>query len=33
MTRAAGWVVPFPPFTSGNAPTLTSTAVMRCEFS
>jgi Flp pilus assembly protein TadG len=34
MTRSAGWVVPFPPlFTTGNAPTLTGTAVMRCEFS
>jgi Flp pilus assembly pilin Flp len=33
MTRTAGWVVPFPPFTSGNAPTLVGTGVMRCEFS
>jgi Flp pilus assembly protein TadG len=34
MTRSAGWVVPFPPlFTTGNSPTLTGTAVMRCEFS
>ena len=33
MTRTAAWLVPFPPFTSGNAPTLTGTGVMRCEFS
>lgn len=34
MTRSAAWVVPFPPlFTSSNAPTLTGTGVMRCEFS
>ncbi len=34
MTRPAGWAVPFAPlFTTGNAPILTGTAVMRCEFS
>lgn len=33
MTHTAGWVVPFPPFTPGNAPTLVGTGVMRCEFS
>lgn len=33
LTRSAAWAVPFPPFTSGNAPTLTGKAVMRCEFS
>jgi Flp pilus assembly protein TadG len=34
MSRSAAWVIPFPPlFTSGNAPTLTGTGVMRCEFS
>jgi len=33
MTHAAEWVVPFPPFTTGNAPTLVGTGVMRCEFS
>lgn len=33
MTRTADWLVPFPPFTSGNAPALKGTGVMRCEFS
>lgn len=32
MTRTADWTVPFPPFVSGTAPTLTGTGVMRCEF-
>jgi Flp pilus assembly protein TadG len=32
LTRTASWIVPFPPFTTGNAPTLEGTAVMRCEF-
>lgn len=33
MTRSATWAVPFPPlFTAGNAPALTGTGVMRCEF-
>lgn len=34
LTRSASWVIPFPPlFTTSNAPTLTGTGVMRCEFS
>ena len=33
MSRTAAWVVPFFPFTSSNAPTLTGIGVMRCEFS
>lgn len=33
MTRAAGWAVPFFPFVTSNAPTLTGKAVMRCEYS
>ena len=33
MTRTASWEVPFPPFTTGNAPTLVGKGVMRCEFS
>ncbi len=33
MTIPAAWAVPFAPvFTSGNAPSLTGTGVMRCEF-
>lgn len=33
VSRPSTWIVGFPPFTSGNAPTLTAKGVMRCEFS
>src|SRR5690606_18112319 len=33
MTYSGGWVIDFPPFNLVNAPTLTGTGVMRCEFS